>query len=289
MNHYIVTLGLMMGLGLVSPSYAITPEEVAVPRLLVLSEISRQASIDEVLALANEGSVNEMRQQFVFTALIRIGASHSGDAYAKTVLDAGTASVTTLRGALGYLASHPASWMNHYAQTYISPDKPGAVRSMAANLAGRLGLTNQKSTIITILNNNSYGNWRIHAALGLAHLVGRDEFKTLLAASSLGAWDKKLVTQYNDFLASPEQEKDVLAKKLMRRSEQFLALAALEYLLSHNKTALLKQYHIIKNVEKDGSTSIAVSSDYYRSLFRILGYQVTGDIDAFEIEKLPLI
>ena len=285
MNHYMVTLGLVMGLGLVSPSFAITPEEVAVPRLLVLSEISTQASIDEVLALANEGSVYEIRQQFVFTALIRIGASHSGDAYAKTVLDAGTASVTTLRGALGYLASHPASWMNHYAQTYISPDKPGAVRSMAANLAGRLGLTNQKSTIITILNNNSYGNWRIHAALGLAHLVGRDEFKTLLAASSLGAWDKKLVTQYNDFLASSASEKELLIDKLLERSEVFLVLEVFDYLLKNKKILLLKKHSIVKGDEHN----IEVNTAHYQAFFRKLGYTVTGNIDDFQVEKLPLI
>ena len=285
MNHYMVTLGLVMGLGLVSPSFAITPEEVAVPRLLVLSEISTQASIDEVLALANEGSVNEIRQQFVFTALIRIGASHSGDAYAKTVLDAGTASVTTLRGALGYLASHPTSWMTSYAQTYISPDKPAAIRSMAANLAGRLGLTNQKSTIVTILNDNSYGNWRIHAALGLAHLVGRDEFNTLLAASSLGGWDKKLVTQYNDFLASPASEKELLIDNLLERSEVFLVLEVFNYLLKNKKILLLKKHSIVKGDEHN----IEVNTAYYQAFFRKLGYTVTGNIDVFQVEKLPLI
>jgi len=65
-----------------STAYA-TTEEIAIPCLVVLSQIPTQASIDEVLALAQEGSTNQMRQQFVFAALVQIGPSNSAYQYAK--------------------------------------------------------------------------------------------------------------------------------------------------------------------------------------------------------------
>jgi len=186
---------------------------------------------------------------------------------------------------MGYLSSHPQGWMTCYALTYIAADKVGEIRCMAANLAGKLGLTSSKADIVSILNNNSIGDWRIHAALGLAHLVDSDEFSTLLQASSLGSWDQKLVLEYHGFLSAMTEEKELAVNNLIRRSEHFLALLAFDFMLNQNKLSLFKQLGIVRGDDE----SVEVSNPYFESFFRMLGYKVSGNIDEFQLDKLPLI
>lgn len=125
----------------------ITPEETALRRLMELSETPTQAAMNEVLSLANEGSTFEMRHQFIFTAMTRIGPSAGADAYAKSVLDAGAGSVTMLRGATAYLTEHADASLAPYATKYLDASRAGEVRCMAAYLAGMLGLTVHKDTV----------------------------------------------------------------------------------------------------------------------------------------------
>jgi len=265
---------------------ALTADVVAIPRLLQLSTISTQAAIDEVIALGSEGSTNKIRQQYLFTALIRIGPSVSGDAFAKSILDAGSASSTMLRGALGYLAEHPTPWMSHYATQYISANNAGEVRAMAAYLAGRLKLVDQQANVIDVVNNSTIGGARIHAALGLSHLLGGEGFAAVLVATNMTQADKRLITTYNDFLWADESQKATLLPGLTRRSETFLALAAFDYLLANNKVEQLKQLHIIA---EDANGLAVASHNQYKALLRMLAYKIKGNFDVVTIEKSPLL
>ncbi len=250
-----------------------------------LSTIPTQASIDEVIALASEGSTNVMRQQFVFTALIRIGPSVSADAYAKGILDTGTASAKNLQGALAYLSSHPESWMIPYVATYIQPSQAGIIRSMAAYLAGRLNLTDQKNNILTVMADTTIADDRIHAALGLSHLITGTEFNTVIDGSSMRSWDKKLIHRYHVFNWVSNDEKDKLVSTLYQRSETFLVLTAYEYLLTNNKIDLLKRLKIIN--EDNGNAAITYPP--MQAIVRMLGYQISGTYDAAKITKSALM
>jgi len=267
-------------------AYAITAEEIAIPRLIALSQTQQptQATIDEVLALAQEGSTNQMRQQFVFTALIQIGPSNSADNYAKTILDDAASPIRSKQGALGYLAEHPTAWMVPYAEQYIADTFDGETRAMAAYLAGALNLTAQIDTIKSILNNTSYGDARQQAMYGLAKLLPTTEFTAFIDSTNLGQWDRKLAKQLNEFLQADITTKETKIPFLLRRSEMIFPLAAMRYLVEANKTELIKQY-----VVRGDSASLSVSSLFYKRLLRILGYEITGNIDAVVITQKPLI
>jgi len=282
---YYGVASVLFSLG-VAPLALATDDQTAVNRLVELSTIPTQAAIDEVIALGSEGSTNEMRQQFVFTALIRIGPSVSGDAYAKRILDAGTASAKNLQGALAYLSSHPESWMAPYVATYIQPSQAGIIRSMAAYLAGRLNLTNQKNNILAVMADTSIADDRIHAALGLSHLITGSEFTTVIDGSSMRDWDKNLIRRYNDFNWASNEEKDKLVSTLYQRSETFLVLAAYDYLLKNNKIDLLKRLKIINNDDDDNAV---ITYPPMQAVVRMLGYQINGTFDAAQITKLALM
>jgi len=285
-KHFANRLLLFVSLIYSSLLIAQTSDQAAIARLLELSDIPTQASIDEILALAGEASTNEMRQQFVFTALIQIGPSTSGDNFAKSVLDDVAAGPALQRAALGYLAEHPSSWMEPYALSYMDVAQHAAIRCMAAYLAGRLGLAAQKSTLIAIINNDDNGDWRMDAAIGLAHLSDVTEFPPLLAATSLRDWDKNLVQQYHDFIWVDDTDKDTMVGTLYQRSETFLVLAAFRYMLENNRGDLLKQYRI---VGEDQDQNVVIQRKSFEAMVRILGYSVSGDIDAVQITKLPLL
>ncbi|MCI2285245.1 hypothetical protein L3081_20020 [Colwellia sp. MSW7] len=276
---------LMFGSIMLSSLASATDDQSAINRLVQLSTIPTQASIDEVIALGSEGSTNEMRQQYVFTALIRIGPSVSGDAYAKDILDMGTASAKNLQGALAYLSSHPENWMAPYVATYIQASQAGIIRSMAAYLAGRLNLTAQKNNILTIMADTTIADDRIHAALGLSHLITGAEFNTVIDSSSMRAWDKKLIHSYNDFNWANNEEKDKLVSTLYQRSETFLVLTAYEYLLKNDKIDLLKRLKIIN----DDNGNAAITYPPMQAVVRMLGYQTSGTFDAAQITKLALM
>ena len=80
MNKYWFILSIIIASSYTTITKAATDDQTAVNRLLQLSTIPTQASIDEAIALGSEGSTNKMRQQYVFTVLIRIGPSGSGAA-----------------------------------------------------------------------------------------------------------------------------------------------------------------------------------------------------------------
>ncbi len=279
---YKIVLLVMLMLWSQLSSAAITPDEQAVMRLMQLSDIPTQASIDEVVTLANEGSNNEIRQQFIFTALTRIGPSVSGDDYAKSVLDAGTAGTQSLRGALGYLAEHATHWMNPYAETYLAVTKPAEVRCMAAYLAGMLGMSAQKDIIVTILNDPTNGDWRLHAARGLAYLVPIAEFTTLVDATNLKEWDKYIAKTNNKFLQETDANKEQMLSTMLGRADPSLQLIALRYLFANDKIGLLKQHGLVSGDD----TSITMSNKSIDALARILGYTVNGNINAITINSV---
>jgi hypothetical protein len=262
-----------------------TDDQTAVNRVIQLSTIPTQASIDEVISLGSEGSNNKMRQQFVFTALIRIGPSVSGDTYAKNILDTGTASAINIQGALAYLSSHPEAWMAPYVATYIQPNHAGIIRSMAAYLAGRLNLINQKNNILAIMDDTTIADDRIHAALGLSHLITGTEFNDVIDGSSMRAWDKKLIHRYNTFIWASNEEKDKLVSTLYQRSETFLVLTAYDYLLKNKKIDLLKRLKVIN----DDDNNAVITHPPMQAVVRMLGYQINGTYDAAQINKLSLM
>ena len=226
MKRFYLSVLMSVSLSVSSFVMAATPDNTAIDRLVQLSTIPTQASIDEVIALGSEGCTHQLRQQYVFTALIRIGPSVSGDAYAKGVLDAGSASAINVQGALAYLSSHPQSWMAPYVDIYIQANQAGTIRSMAAYLAGRLNLTQHKSNMLAVMADKTIADDRIHAALGLSHFITGGEFNTLIDSSTMRDWDKKLIHRYNDFHWATDEKKDELVSSLYQRSETFLVLAA---------------------------------------------------------------
>lgn len=263
---------------------AITPEETAMMRLMQLSETPGQASVDEVLTLAAEGSTFPMRHQFIFVALTRLGPATSADNYAKSVLDAGTGSSELLRGALAYLTEHAQRAWGSYAATYLDATQPGEVRAMAAYLAGMLGLTAHKDTIISIVSNAAYGDWRLHAAMGLAYLQPVNEFTTTLNAAALNGEDTRLVTSYNAFLQASDTDKEAMLSSLLGRGEIPLQLIAMRYLLQQNKVDLLKNSGVVTG----DAITVSFSTKPYQAIARILGYQVSGNIDAVSISRSTL-
>jgi len=281
-----ITIGLIAILLSQTQAYAITPEEEAIPRIIELSQTQQptQATIDEVLALAQEGSTNQMRQQFVWTALIQIGPSNSGDQYAKDTLDDAASPIRSKQGALGYLAEHPAPWMVPYAEQYIVDTFDGEARAMAAYLAGALNLSAQVDTIKSILSNSSYGDARQQAMYGLAKLIPSTEFTAFIDTTDLNQWDKTLAKQLNDFLQTDVTSKETKIPFLLRRSEMIFPLAAMQYMLESNNTELIKQY-----VVNGDESTINLNSVVYEKLLRILGYEITGNIDAIVITKKPLL
>lgn len=277
-----IMTGSLFILTLSQTVYAV-PEEIAIPRLVELSQIPTQASINEVIALAQEGSTNEMRQQFVFTALVQIGPSNSGDEFARSILDDDASPIRMMQGALGYLAEHPESWMVPYAEKFIANTYDGSIRSMAAYLAGSLNLTGQIPTIKEIITNNTYGNIRNEAVYGLARLVPVTEFDTTIDASNLRDWDKTLAKTLNQFWQADEATKDRLVGQLLGRSEGIFPVSALRYILENNKTELIQKY-----IVRSDDTSLSVYPVHQNTL-RTLGYEISGNINAIVVTKKPLL
>jgi hypothetical protein len=285
MKNYLIILSIVLS-SYSALSSAATDDQTAVNRLLQLSTIPTQASIDEAIALGSEGSTNKMRQQYVFTVLIRIGPSVSGDAYAKGILDLGTASAINLRGALAYLAEHPASWMNPYVAQYITASNDGSVRSMAAYLAGKLNMTDQKTNVNAVIADETIGNLRLYAALGLAQISSAVIFEPLITSSTLSASDKNLVIKYNQFLTMNDIDKAEKVKSLYRSSQTILAIAAFKYMLAEQKIALLKQLAIIS--EGDQGNAV-VSNNQFKAMLRMLGYEVSGSFATPKVSTSALI
>jgi hypothetical protein len=285
MKNYLIILSIVLS-SYSALSSAATDDQTAVNRLLQLSTIPTQASIDEAIALGSEGSTNKMRQQYVFTVLIRIGPSVSGDAYAKGILDLGTASAINLRGALAYLAEHPASWMNPYVAQYITASNDGLVRSMAAYLAGKLNMTDQKTNVNAVIADETIGNLRLYAALGLAQISSAVIFEPLITSSTLSASDKNLVIKYNQFLTMNDIDKAEKVKSLYRSSQTILAIAAFKYMLAEQKIALLKQLAIIS--EGDQGNAV-VSNNQFKAMLRMLGYEVSGSFATPKVSTSALI
>jgi len=286
MNKYWLILSIIIASSFTTVTKAATDDQTAVNRLLQLITIPTQASIDEAIALGSEGSTNKMRQQYVFTVLIRIGPSVSGDAYAKGILDAGTASSINLRGALAYLAEHPTPWMEPYVAQYISPANDGSVRSMAAYLAGKLKITAQQSNITAVINDETVSDFRLDAALGLAHISSGDSFNTLITNSTLRSSDKSLIIKYNQFLSATNADKSEQVRRLYRSSQTILAMAAFNYMLANNKVDLLKELSVIRPDDQDQAV---VSNNQLKAMLRMLGYQVSGSFATPQVTSAPLI
>ena len=276
----------LVGLTISSPGFAVTDAE-ALPRLVQLSQTPGQASIDEVLSIAQEPTTNELRQQFVFTALIQLGPSTGGDEYAKSVLDNPASAPFNLRGALGYLAEHAQPWMAPYAEQYLAASYPGEVRTVAAYLAGQLGLQAQRDSVIAVVNNADYGEWRRLAAFGLAYLTDATEFQTVIEPSSLNIYEKRLVTQYSEFILADETVKEANISSLLRSSYIELQLAGLRYIVANNKTDLVLGYLIATAVGDE--QLMTVTDPKYQLLLRILGYEITGDINNILINQRALL
>lgn len=266
------------------PVYALTPEDQAIPRILQLSKIPTVESVNEVIALAQEGSTNLMRQQFVFTALVQIGPSVAGDNYAKSILDNDNSPARSVQGALGYLAEHAASWMEPYAEKYLASSYNGETRSMAAYLAGALNMTAKVDIIKEVLNNSSYGGVRSQAAYGLAPLISAADFEVTIDATDLRDWDKELAKQINAFIQADEAIKSDKISSMLKRSEIIFPVTAMRYMLQSNNIELLKRYVIYGN-----DVSVSIRYPNYETLLRILGYEITGNINNVVVTKKALL
>lgn len=266
------------------PVYALTPEEQAIPRIVQLSKIPTTESVNEVIALAQEGSTNLMRQQFVFTALIQIGPSVAGDNYAKSILDTASSPIRSVQGALGYLAEHPAAWMIPYAEQYLADTFDGETRSMAAYLAGALNMTEKVDIIKEVISNSSYGAVRRQAAYGLAPLISTTDYEVTIDATDLSDWDKQLAKQLNVFLQADEATKANKIGSMLKRSEFIFPLAAMRYMLVSNNIELLKRY-----VVQGNDVNLGIRYPTYQTLLRILGYDITGNINEVVVSKKALL
>jgi hypothetical protein len=264
---------------------AITPEDQAIPRLVQLSKIPTAASVNEVIALAQEGSTNQMRLQFVMTALIQIGSSTAGDAYVKGILDNANSPAMSVKGGLVYLAQRPEPWMNPYAEKFLATTYDGETRCMAAKLAGALGLTTSVNIIEQIISTSSYDTRaRAQAAYGLANLIPVANFTPVIDATDIVDWDKSLAKKLNVFLQANDTDKAAQMGQILKRSEFIFPLAGMRYILQTNNTTLLKQY-----VVQGNSTSITIPSKAHQLFIRMLGYQITGNINSIVISKISAL
>jgi len=268
-----------------APLYAaITPEEQVIPRIVQLSKIPTTESVNEVIALAQEGSTNKMRLQFVMTALIQIGASTAGDAYVKGILDDANAADMSVKGGLAYLAQRPEPWMVAYAEKFLADSYDGETRCMAAKLAGALGITTSVETIKQIISTSAYGDVRSQAAYGLAQLMPVTDFVTAIDATDMRSWDKTLAKQLNVFVQADAATKESDISKKLKRSEFIFPLAAMRYMLQTNNIELLKKY-----VVQGDATSLTIPNRAHQLFVRMLGYQITGNIDNVVISQIPAL
>ena len=266
---------------LASQSVGAVTDEIAIQRLVELSRIPTSASVNEVIALATEGSTNEMRLQFAVTALIHIGPSLAGDAYIKSILGDVDSPPVSVKGALAYFAERPEIWMAPYATQFLADTYSGEIRSQAAYLAGALGMTAKIETIETVVNNNTYGDARLEAAYGLANLLPEAEFAATIDATGLSDWDKKLAKQLNTFLQADNSTKDGKVSSYLNKSEFILSLVAMRHMLETENEELLKHY-----VVRESEIGIDVPSPMHNLMLRILGYEISGDIDNLTISTV---
>ena len=152
-------------------------------------------------------------------------------------------------------------------------------------MAGQLALTAQKDTIITVLNNNAYGDWRLQALFGLARLVGVTEFQSVIESLTMRSWDKEIATRYNTFAAGDDANKLELIPGFMRTSNAALHLLVMQFLLSTNNVTELKNRGIING----NDVLVGASNEVYQAYFRMLGYKMTGNINNVTIQKVPAL
>ena len=214
------------------------------------------------------------------TALIQLGPSVKGDAYVKNLLDTAGTPVRYTQGA--YLAARPDSWMELYAIQYLDESFDGETRAMAASLGGQLGMSDQVNAIKAVIDNKDYGDVRSQAAYGLAYLMPATEFEEYIDSTDLGDWDKSLAKELNGFVFADELTKrdDVPGK--LNRSEIIFPVEAMRYLLKPQNSDLLARYLV-----RADANGVSVPNPRNQMLLRILGYQITGNVNNIVVSPLP--
>jgi len=172
--------------------------------------------------------------------------------------------------------------MEPYAIQYLDGSFDGETRAMAASLAGQLGMKDQVNAIKAVIDNKDYGDVRSQAAYGLAYLIPETEFEEYIDSTDLGDWDKSLAKELNVFLFADEAAKrDDIANKL-NRSEIIFPVEAIRFLVKPENSDLLARY-----VVRADANGVSVPSPRNQVLLRILGYRVTGNVDAIVVSPLP--
>jgi len=120
--------------------------------------------------------------------------------------------------------------------------------------------------------------------MGLAHFVPVNEFTTLIGATTMRDADKKMLKAYNAFLQASDDAKQAMLASMFGRTDTTLQIIAMRYLFKNNRGDLLAQLQIVSG----DAASVAPRTRPYQSIARILGYQVSGTINAEAITTFKL-
>ena len=93
--------------------------------------------------------------------------------------------------------------------------------------------------------------------------------------------------QYSEFIQADDTEKESKMKSLLSSSYIELQLAGLRYIVTNNKTDLLLRYRIASAVGDE--QLMTVTHPMFQLLLRILGYEITGDINNILINQRALL
>jgi len=119
---------------------------------------------------------------------------------------------------------------------------------------------------------------------GLAKLIPVTDFVTAIDATDMRSWDKTLAKQLNVFVQADAATKESDISKKLKRSEFIFPLAAMRYMLQTNNIELLKKY-----VVQGDATSLTIPNRAHQLFVRMLGYQITGNIDNVVISQIPAL
>ncbi len=211
--------------------------------------------------------------------------SHRDDerAHHFQVIDDPDSSEHQLRGALARLVyQQPDAGFAPAIRKRLHPEQSSRVRDLAYWVAARMGLTGIESSLREFLSTwSGRGPSPRHAMLALAELTPVVELEAFLANQShLRESARNLTVLYGRFVQGDPAEKEALLGSLLQAQEPLLKLAALEYMLSEDRTDLLQRHGVILSFA--GKARVASS---YESLCAILGYELEIKDDVVAVHK----
>lgn len=249
-----------------------TDDEIG-QQLLAMTVQRDTATVNKLIAFAQDGPQAELLQRFLWQKLSEVGPSEMIDNYAKATLNNQSALPGMKFGALSYLAYAPQDWMREYAVMAVDPAQDPKVRAIGFYLAATLAMTEQRDATVAFADTYQ-GSDVVYALMAIAewqtvdyinsHYGGHEDQDALITA-----------LDYAKFVSLSDTDKRDQGYMWLRSGNDDLAISVLQKALRGNHVDWLSAWHIAAiNVTPDGDASVVYKDDWYEAYIRTLGYRL---------------